>query len=92
MVPRDPPGFHLKYFERKVVYLPDSESGVSGVHLAWNFTYFEDQKLISDNLVKYKMALFWADSRAADNSEFYKSPNGVDTILKLHIFAILTQR
>ena len=87
-----PPGFHLKYFERKVVYLPDSESGVSGVHLAWNFTYFEDQKLISDNLVKHKTALFRADSRAADDSEFYKSPNGVDTILKLHDFAIRTQR
>ena len=87
-----PPGFHLKYFERKVVYLPDSESGVSGVHLAWNFAYFEDQKLISDNLVKHKTALFRADSRAADEPEFYKSPNRVDIILKLHIFAIRTQR
>ena len=87
-----PPGIHLKYFERYASYLPDSESDFSGVHHAWNFAYFEDQKLISDNPVKYKMALFWADSRGADNSEFYKSPNGVDTILKLHDFAIRTQR
>ena len=87
-----PPGIHLKYFERYASYLPDSESGVSGVQHAWNFTYFEDQKLILDNPVKYKMTLFWADSRAADNSKFYKSPNRVNTILKLHVFAIRTQR
>ena len=70
-----PPGIHLKYFERYASYLPDSESDVSGVHQAWNFAYFEDQKLISDNLVKHKTALFRADSRAADESEFHKSPN-----------------
>ena len=87
-----PPGIHLKYFERYASYLPDSESDVSGVHQAWNFAYFEDQKLISDNLVKHKTALFRADSRAADEPEFYKSPNRVDIILKLHIFAIRTQR
>ena len=87
-----PLGIHLKYFERYASYLPDSESGVSGVHHAWNFTYFEDQKLISDNRVKHKTALFRADSRAADKFEFHKSPNWVDIILKLHIFAIRTQR
>ena len=87
-----PPGIHLKYFERYASYLSDSESDVSGVHLAWNFAYFEDQKLISDNLVKHKTALFRADSRAADESEFYKSPNRVDIILKLHNFAVRTQR
>ena len=87
-----PPGFHLSTFKRNLFDLPDSESGVSGVHHAWNFTYFDDYELLSDNPVKYKTALFRADSRAADNSEFHNSPNGVDTILKLHDFAIRTQR
>ena len=89
---RDTLGLDLKYFDCLRGVCSDSKSGISEVHLAWNFAYFADQKSVSKNSVKHKTALFRADSRAANFAEFYLSPNWVDIILKLHIFAIRTQR
>ena len=54
----EPLGIHLTNFNHSRGTFPDSELGVSGVHLTWNFVLYADQKPKFKNFEFCKTVLF----------------------------------